>query len=145
MPPPAWKFAKCFGIRHRTVDYVNEPQAAPAFAKVLPRDSYEFFPDGRSFELAVVSLQHTKIGGAPMWYQLDDPEIPAAPWRFLCSLAYIGPSFDSPYPWANWPTPLGLKEVNWAAGDQVLYWFDGSVLYFFINDQGEVAWHLQLT
>jgi hypothetical protein len=144
VPAPAWEFITCFGLKCRSVDYLEKDRLAERILPLLPVIESSVRLSGEPNWSAVdqiCRLDGTKIGGLPTW--LPSEEMPDKA-RFLCSLGNFTPKVDSPYPWANWATPIRLFDFDLVTSDQVLYWFDGCAIYFFISDDGKIEWRLKL-
>lgn len=140
VPAASWAFLNCYGVRFRTIDYIDDAKAEPPFRQLLG----EIGPERPGFcnerVMTLTRLLGMKIGGAPLWLEPDDPEIPRDAGRLLCTLADIVPRWDVSFPWLNHPTPLAIGEVT---GSNWLYWRDGGCFYFFVDDFGRLSWHLQ--
>ncbi|MCA9025010.1 MAG: DUF1963 domain-containing protein [Planctomycetaceae bacterium] len=137
---PAWKFSTCYGLRHRTVDYV-EKCASEAILRVIPdavlRDEH---PDEAVVNLC--QIEGMKIGGMPFWPHPERIDSSALPGDFLCSLATIVISDNRPFPWANHNAPITLSEA-WADESQ-LTWLSESILNVSIDSTSQLHWAIQL-
>lgn len=142
LPEPAWTFVKCYGVRHRTVDYV-ENRLKGNLTQIFPAAASSIYP----IELAeqqFCRIHGTKIGGLPlMLYSAEEwPERGLAlPGRFLCSLTDVYPLPETPHPWVNVPEPMGLYEP--LADEAHLVLRDGFTLNFSIDDEDSVHWSIQ--
>jgi hypothetical protein len=121
IPPPAWQFVTCYGVRHRSIDYVDET------------DVFEQHKIRRDWEVA--RFHGTKIGG-----------LPGAVFRYfeyvrgklLCTLGSIQYEPDRPYPFVNHPAPLSLSDLH--RPDLTLIWGDLGIICIFIDDRGQLTW-----
>jgi hypothetical protein len=139
VPRSGLEFVSCFGVRHRTVDYLDDSRALRAIESVVT-DKNLTADDGELSNRRAYRNNGLKIGGAPFWLNEDDPRLSSIKGRFLCSLTHVCPYAEIPYPWINVPSPLPL---NVPAADEWLYWFDGFTLNFFIEKNGRVRFYAQ--
>lgn len=106
---------RCYGLRFRTCDYV---------------------PDCDQPEWAGIDVLHAlKIGGLPCW--LQGPMSTTG--TFLCSLPFIQPRWDTPWPWTNQESALSADEAERIS----TLWLDMGMLYFFLEANNEVTMHFQ--
>jgi Domain of unknown function (DUF1963) len=105
-PKPGWKFIICYGVRHRTVDFIDAPKCLEILNRVILDD----LPDEGLYdvEFRLRSILHLggrmKIGGLPdvgNAGRLDnqaDRDL-----RFVASIPTILPRFGSRFRWLNCP------------------------------------------
>ena len=134
------EFVTCYGVRHRTVDFLrNIP--AEVLQKVIPTRILGGYPIEFA-ALQVSRLAGVKTGGLPMYFysRKERPDL-YLPGRFLCSIGTIIPMHEQPFPWHNRrdQIPLGenlSEELN-------LEVCDGFVLNMAIDDSQQLHWALQ--
>lgn len=146
LPNPAWEFITCYGVRHRTVDYVDKDQVATKVVESL-------FPDCVRLKETpwpvsnFVRLDALKIGGLPYFYCNDQQYVQVLlneiPGRFLCSIPTIGALSREPDPYVNRPEPFDYK-WDTPPKNERLYSWDGFILWFSVDDHGEVHWTIDL-
>ena len=140
LPPPAWEFGTCYGVRHRTVDY--RKQVNPhALARYLPEQAVG--KSGHAYQAAAMSrIVGMKIAGLPFLYgrRRGDTQ-PRHRGRFLCSLASVVPCAETSYPWINQAEPLPLMAA--LDPDKRLCLGDGFLLNMFIGPRGGVCWAIE--
>jgi hypothetical protein len=106
-------FVTCYGLRYRTCDYLSPHYHA---------------------DIGGLAILHAmKIGGLPCW--LQGPM--KAPGDFLCSLPSIKPHSGVPWPWSNVEPPISEEEAD--APANTLLWLDMGMLYFYLDENGEVT------
>jgi len=109
VPEPRWpwEFVECYGVRHRTVDYVDA-LSAEVFCRLVPKEATQPHPQVAAAEFSRVLGM--KIGGLPVRNPFPErwPEEELRT-RFLCSLASIGAMPDVAYPWVNQPWPVSFN------------------------------------
>lgn len=113
-----WKIQARFGVRHRSVDYVE----------IVP----EFGAYRRPYCLQWI--EGTKIGGIPRWIQ-EDPELNG---KFVASLGSIQPKPKTPYPFVNQPEPINSYHFP-----DELMWNDVGSLYIAVAEDGSIDWTIQ--
>jgi hypothetical protein len=133
---PAWIFANCFGVRHRSVAFQETEECAKILRPLIPK----YFPDLESFvtETRIESLVHLngwmKIGGTPPLGNVGVTDNRRM--KFLASIPPIQPNFYAVYPWINRPEPVDFP----LPADQVLEWsFDIAWINLFIDETGKVV------
>lgn len=142
LPRPDWEFVTCYGVRHRSVDYLNAAEIlADALKTVHSSEAiHPYVP------LEIASWDATKIGGRVMWFEEQGGSdwnrkvASRLPGRFLCSLSVIQPVSDVIYPWVN---QSEAHESTLHQEAKELYFGDGSIVHFVIDDMGTVRWHIQ--
>lgn len=108
-----------FACLHRTYDYLDDPQIG-----------YESDPNG--YDKAEAKILHgPKIGGCPAFIQGEFEY-----GGFLCQLGDVGTFGDTPFPWANMPTPI---DDHYEEAFSVC---DGGLCYIFQEDDGTVRWSM---
>ncbi len=148
-PKTSWELPICYGVRYRTVDYVDD-YAAERIAVTLPDEITADITHKDSDRPHVINylagslaqIEGIKIGGAPFWVEpsgdmLPDVDIPG---KFLCSLSGIVPSPSGRYPWVNHPEPQSdreLKETPW------LVIMGHFVINLFLDDENRTHWRFQ--
>jgi hypothetical protein len=148
--PPWLDFVKCYGVRHRTLDYfLDVPvdvlrRLVPPWA--LPSESC---PEAARWDAATFSrLNGMKIGGLPVYPSgypgredsEEDQRIPRSA-RFICSLGTLVPKFEVPYPWINHPEPQTVSEC--LEPESILDMLDGFLFNVWIGENGSLTWELQ--
>jgi len=140
IPEPGWMFVTCYGVRCRTIDYVDEG-APKALQAILPREVTEELPPEVA-ALNLCRLEGMKVGGAPMWPLPDQVDARRdLPGRFLCSLATIQPRIECPFPWTNHRDPIEL-DFSFRK-DTELYWRDGAIVNVSIDEHNHLHWVAQ--
>jgi len=133
-------FVNCYGLRYRSNDYPFDAPLAP-IREFLDDDVFDpesVWPD--IYSRALSRIDGMKIGGLPFFPFPEDASF-LPPGRFLCSLTSIVPSWDTPYPWVNWPKPAPF---HGGFGGQCQLEIRGNfVVNFFINDRQQVYWRGQ--
>jgi hypothetical protein len=138
VPPPERQFVTCYGLRHRTFDYLDEDRAMRYLRRAIPPGRSTGY--GREFSLRLLCrLDGMKIGGAPRWFNLNDPER-HKPGRFLATLAGVVPDPFAPFPWVNHPSPLPPSADGM---ESRLLFRDGGSIFLFLDEQGQLHPHVQ--
>lgn len=143
-------FVKCYGVRHRTVDYPLDVHVDVLW-RVLPSWALcdDSCPEAARWQAARFSrLAGMKIGGLavyPKGYPSrgdleSDKRIPPSA-RFLCSLGTVIPMPDVPYPWINHPQPQSSSEC--LSETSSLDMMDGFLFNVWIDENGSLSWELQ--
>lgn len=137
VPKPSWEFVTCYGVRHRSVDYVDaDDTVSNSISKLISLE--------RASARSVARWGAMKIGGLVMWHWDGAAEnyhrrhASRLPGRFLCALSDIQPALDVPYPWLNRAEPIADS-----GADSSLLFRDGSIIHFVISDDGKVDWYVQ--
>jgi hypothetical protein len=139
-PEPAFEFVTCFGIRHRTVDYIDDQRASKAIDAYYKSTGLRR-PDDEESTKKTYRYNGLKIGGSPFWLYEDDPYSMSTTGRFLCSIAEIMACWDIPYPWINQRSPIPLLDI---LDEESLTWYNVFVVNFFLDDGGKVHAHAQM-
>lgn len=142
VPPPRCTLPICYGVGHRSMDYLNEEKVAEAIGEVFPdqRPPEDEF-DRIAALNSVRAFVGTKIGGVPYWH---DPKsrLTQLPGRFVASFAGIMAEAECHYPWVNRPEPIPWSQ---SLDDENFFIFcDGCIHYFFVDDQLNTHWRAQL-
>ncbi len=137
-----WRFVTCYGVRHRTVDYVENIRAKMLQA-VIPEKVLGSFPI-KIASLEISRLVCMKIGGLPMLFYSPEEraDLYELPGRLLCSLATIWPMHEQSYPWINRPSPYALGDG--LSPELHLDIRDGFILFMSIDDDKVMHWALQV-
>jgi hypothetical protein len=147
LPTPQFAFPTCYGVRHRTVDYVDE-RAFELVRSIVPPEFLKHCneeADVRETVLYDCILGMFKIGGATVWdapetWRLEQ-EVKKArdmPKNVLCSLSEIYVPSEGQYPWLNF-----LEEQ--CTESMMLHWSSSGIVYLFLDDQGTVQPRFQGT
>ncbi len=135
VPEPDWVFINCYGVRHRTVDYLQDIPVDVLTATVPSRMlSRECLPEQAA---AFSRIPAMKIGGLPTHpYSQEDTARAGAESRLLCSLVAIYPSPLASYPLVNVVEPMR----GWSLPEMCLDFRDGFYLDLWISEKKEISW-----
>ncbi len=160
IPEGTWadRLPICYGVRHRTVDYIEE-KAVDLLQSMVPEnfdedDDEEDDEDDEDFDEVLddtmqienlYSLRHwlctlsfLKIGGTPAWrFPEVIEEDGIAPGRFLASIPriYGGSNFEE----THWPY-VNVEYQDYEASCKVgsLMWISDGIVHLFLDENGEV-------
>ena len=141
VPTPAQNFLTGWGVRHRTVDYLDERLASNRLRPLIPDAARTGLPEEWEVRSAC-RFDAMKIGGLPMWFFPDDPDIDHIPGEFVCALPSLCPLVDQRFPWINQDAAIS-SSTYFNRPELKLLWRDGGTVYYFINRDGTVDWHVQ--
>lgn len=130
-------FPRCYGVRFRTVDYLDSEQVICRLKDVVPSavlPTHEFFQRVALYGVSRYSM--TKIGGCPIWYTNVPQQLSG---RFIAGFAGIVPAAEVPYPWVNEEVPLDLRSSLKPGND--LRVGDPGFVNIFLDDAGKVHWY----
>ena len=127
-------FPTCFGVRHRSVDYVDLAGASDLVSRVVPQ---ELMPTNEFVSnctlQALCRFPGMKIGGLPLWRWKEPPIVEG---RFLGSFGGVSVISECSFPWTNQPEPIDLRTST--SDENFLLFGDGKSLNFFLRNDGEV-------
>jgi hypothetical protein len=135
-----WEFVECYGLRHRTVDYVSDVPGK-VLCRLVSKEVLSTYPI--DFARAEFSrIRAMKIAGLPV----RDPRpysqsAPGRGTRLLCSLSTISPLHEAPYPWLNEAGPLDFRTSM--RRDMNVDLRDGFLMNFYIKRNGEITWSIR--
>ena len=133
VPTPGFDFPVCYGLRHRTRDYV-EPHAVYALRSVLPPRLHYMYSDNASL-LGLTIWNNIKIGGVPCWANPQEiAQEGVEPGPFLASLAPMSDSLEE-WPWVN------SRAERWGRG---FSWSEEGTAQLFLDNRGRVHPRIQL-
>jgi|GEM_PF-2436013 len=138
-PKPALEFPTCYAVRHRSCDYSDESMAVDALKRLIKRTPYMDEKPWVEKEVlrALACYPGMKIGGLPYWNDPSGlPEDFETAGRFLGAFNGVSVAFDSPYPFANVPESLDCTQSTDPSNN--LWFYDGLILNFYLNDDGTV-------
>jgi len=145
-PQPAMKFPTCYGVRHRSCDFFDEPIAANVFKTLVKRTS--LMNERPWFErlvmMALSSYRGMKIGGIPFWERPGEisKDVYSAG-RFICAFNGVSVLNNFDYPYVNVRNCLNLDEsMN---SENNLLFCDGLILNFYLDGDGLINWFGQLS
>jgi len=134
IPDTSIVFPTCYGVRHRSRDYIDVSRTVRGLARVLPSYLLPEKEQTTAFVLHALARHYgTKIGGIPFGF--DPPEVEPGG-KYIASFA--GASFPSEclYPTVDHSEPFTLHETisdeNWLGF--------GSGIHFFLKGDGTVDW-----
>jgi len=140
MPVPTERFATCFGVRHRTVDYYRSVPPE-VMESVCPSDLLQGYPA----EIAAEEFSRIlglKIGGlATLNPHMEAPQKSTAG-RLLASLSSVAPFWEIPFPWINVQQSLTLAECYLPENN--LHIADGFLMTFWLKDNNSVVCEFEL-
>jgi hypothetical protein len=137
LPDPAWMFASCYGVRHRTVDYLQDMPVDLVRQFTPQSTSGDYFFRRRAATFSRVLGM--KIGGLPTFpYDAYQKETIAPNARLLCSLSSVYPDFGMEYPWVNVREPIVATAPP--TPEMCLDFMDGFVLDIWMDDCGDLSW-----
>jgi Domain of unknown function (DUF1963) len=124
IPEQRWKILPCYGVRHRSVDYVGVTDELDDYKQPWCIDIFE----------------GTKIGGTPRFIQGEED----VGGQFLCALGSIQPEPEKPFPFVKVGEPFDYwAPKNKDERDRFLMWGDVGSLYLFLQSDGSIRWTIQ--
>lgn len=144
VPTPELVFPTCYGVRHRSWDYQEESKAISGISPFITPD---FSPDEKKrLDLTLqllICYPGMKIGGVPFWYYpskiSDDIKNRKG---FLGGFCGVKPISGFPFPFVNESKSLDFEQ--WISNKNRLYFYDGLILNFYLEQDGSVTYEGQL-
>lgn len=140
-----WPYIHAYGLRYRSFDFVEFDRVAQRqleWLKVTVTDPVN--PSlWRMLANPAARLSGVKIGGLPCWLAEQPDDAPPEN-RFLCGFPVMFPDNDVEFPWANVQEPIPLLRHSPTPGNEYLNWFDGFSLHFFLTEEQQVEWYLEI-
>lgn len=140
IPLPRITLPMCYGVRHRSLDYLRAEENCVLFDEVVKKGSLPDHPFENDATLRALSHHPgIKIGGQPHYWL--NPQRTPPDRQFIASFSGVLPCWDFPYPWVNHRTPFSPRECLSHSNRFVIA--DGCTMTFYLQGNGDVNWHAE--